>query len=80
MNTSMYEQMSDEVSKCLMLNGICLVYSEHKIKERLSFTGNFYLVFYLFELKSNTNSNAYSKTIPKSNANPNPNLNPNLNP
>ena len=32
MKTSMYEQMSDEVSKCLMLNGICLVHSEHKIK------------------------------------------------
>ena len=32
MNTSMYEQISDEVSKCLMLNGICLVHSEHKIK------------------------------------------------
>ena len=32
MNTSMYEQMSDEFSKCLMLNGICLVHSEHKIK------------------------------------------------
>ena len=33
MNTSMYEQISDEVSKCLMLNGICLVHSEHKINE-----------------------------------------------
>ena len=47
---------------------------------RLYFTGNFYLVFYWFWLKSDTNSNAYSKTIPKSNPNPNPNLNPNLNP